>query len=396
MNTEEMKALLEQHTVNLTQFWETKLAHWKAELLSRQTHMAKKLEDLERTVSNGTFAAAVSLHSSPRPINSSNPFLLCDTDDIQLTSHFHAQEEDSEQQPQQLQNLHMSQPLPSTSCLPPPPPSSDTGVNLRQTPQFSMMNTTFAQPVMRNTVDATFAASDTLSYKPPPLHPNNSTGEVLHGGQPLTFPSESTRLAFPEIKRPTFQPHVTGISRYFNPSVVQPYDGTASWSDYERQFEIVAQFHGWTESEKAHGLAMQLRGEALSVLSAMPRGKPLLYEVLRDLLRQRFSWDDHTSYTLLRNRLQRPKESLAEFAIHLQRLAASAFPDGAEKVVEEIVLSQFIEGIRDDQIQNLVAVGRPHSLSEALKIAQEISSRFDRRAHKHVLSANTSSNEAEN
>ncbi|XP_055855827.1 uncharacterized protein LOC129919045 [Episyrphus balteatus] len=173
--------------------------------------------------------------------------------------------------------------------------------------------------------------------------------------------------------------------RFLNFSVLQPFDGQNSWVDYERQFCITATFYGWDEEEKAYALAMQLRGEALTVLSALPSGKPVSFEALTKLLRQRFSLDTHTSFSLLRNRVQKPKETLAEFAVQLQRLSVAAFPGCAEKVVGEIVLSQFVDGIRDEQVQNFVAIGRPQSLQDALGIALDVTTRLERRGHKHVF-----------
>lgn len=118
------------------------------------------------------------------------------------------------------------------------------------------------------------------------------------------------------------------------PLSVQPFDGTGSWTDYQRQFEITARYAGWTIREKANALAMQLRGEALSVLSALPGD------------------------TQLRSRVQGPKENYAEFALGLQRLAASALPGCPPDVVQDVIVSQFIEGLRDESIQDLITVGR--------------------------------------
>lgn len=163
------------------------------------------------------------------------------------------------------------------------------------------------------------------------------------------------------------------------PCAVQPYDGTGSWSDYQRQFEIAARYARWTLQEKAAVLAMQLRGEALTVLSALPTNAEPDYDLLVNLLSQRFCPDSRSSYTQLRNRMQGPKESLAEFALSLQRLAVSALPDCPKKVVQELMISQFIDGLRDDSIQNLVTVSQPTSLSQALNLAHALTARTNRR-----------------
>lgn len=163
------------------------------------------------------------------------------------------------------------------------------------------------------------------------------------------------------------------------PLSVQPFDGTGSWTDYQRQFEITARYAGWTIREKANALAMQLRGEALSVLSALPGDTDPDYEALVSLLRQRFCENSRSSYTQLRSRVQGPKENYAEFALGLQRLVASALPGCPPDVVQDVIVSQFIEGLRDESIQDLITVGRPATLNDAVSLAQELSSRPKRR-----------------
>lgn len=455
MNADELRTILQEYTLNQTQFWERKMTEWQNEMTDRQTHLQKKLEELEKTVTNNAFASAVPSHSSPRAVLAEK----------QTPDQCHQQQagtstENQLEPPaptlavpmfgnQVTEERSDRRPSVDAGCqIPPEHPralyAAEETLLGRQTEGLDHRQSQIDSHITQGAVvgdrrQARMASEPTFSGNsynaqrsapPAPSGSRNQADEVESHHRrhdPATHlmlqgKSEASQRATEDVRRrtqiwsgpqnydvqhpqmavrrdavpqPWLRPQMdpaTAPGRNFNPGVVQPFDGTASWTDYETQFEIVANFQGWTETEKAHGLAMQLRGEALSILSAMPRGKPLAYEVLRGLLRQRYSLDDHTSYTLLRSRLQRPKESLAEFAIQLQRLAMAAFPAGAEKVVEEIVLSQFIDGIRDEQIQNLVAVGRPRNLQEALRMAQEMTSRLERRGHRTVFTASATSN----
>lgn len=81
--------------------------------------------------------------------------------------------------------------------------------------------------------------------------------------------------------------------------------------------------------------------------------------------------------TAFRHRLQRSKETLTEYAFDLQRLAVQVFPDCPEDAAQRLVVSQFIEGLRDANTQIMVQLSRPRTLDEALQTALEIDVRLN-------------------
>ena len=66
-------------------------------------------------------------------------------------------------------------------------------------------------------------------------------------------------------------------------------DGTIAWQDYHSHFEACADLNGWTEKTKETYLAVSLRGNALSVLGNLPRGRTPDYKELLRVLEKRFA-----------------------------------------------------------------------------------------------------------
>lgn len=151
-----------------------------------------------------------------------------------------------------------------------------------------------------------------------------------------------------------------------------PYDGKASWYDYRRQFEIISKLNGWSDADRANMLAASLRSDALAVLSALPPTDNLEYTSLCRALERRFGGVQGTHITTFRVRVQKQKESIAEFAFDIQRLSALAFPDCPPDAVQKLVVSQFLEGLRETNTKVMVQLSRPNTLDEALRTALEI------------------------
>lgn len=119
-------------------------------------------------------------------------------------------------------------------------------------------------------------------------------------------------------------------------------------------------------------LAASLRDDALAVLGALPRHIPLDFSTLCQALERKFGGVQGTHVTTFRVRTQRQKESITEFGFDLQRLAALAFPDCPMNSVQKLVVSQFLEGLRDINTKVMVQMSRPGSLDEALRTALEV------------------------
>lgn len=165
----------------------------------------------------------------------------------------------------------------------------------------------------------------------------------------------------------------------------QPYDGKEGWSEYKRQFGIIASRNGWSSDECSDVLTSKLRGEALVVLGSFPPNGRIQFGELCGALEQRFGVDPATSLSQFRLRTQRPKESMQDFSLALQRLAYGALSDCPVDVLERLMVAQFIDGLRNTNVQIMVQMSNPPGLREAVKVALEIEARLGQSRSQSLL-----------
>lgn len=138
-------------------------------------------------------------------------------------------------------------------------------------------------------------------------------------------------------------------------------------------FETAAMVHGWSEETKASVLSLSLRGDALTVLQAMPMSERRHFAELVRRLEMRFGHRhmDQLYRSQLRNRSQKPNESLQEFEADVARLVRHAYPSVSDDVSESLAVDRFLDGLRDPETQQAVKLARPKTLSDALTQAME-------------------------
>eukprot|EP00731_Ephydatia_muelleri_P037077 Em0391g6a len=76
----------------------------------------------------------------------------------------------------------------------------------------------------------------------------------------------------------------------------------------------------------------------------------------------------------LQCRVQRPGESLLDFAGELRMIASKAFPDWSNGQLEELVRNQFIQGLVSPtmQLQMQLMKDMPHSINDAMELARKL------------------------
>jgi hypothetical protein len=96
------------------------------------------------------------------------------------------------------------------------------------------------------------------------------------------------------------------------------FDGTTSWSVFQRQFEIVAEQNRWTNREKSTYLITALKGREADVLPGIPTNTT--YENTLQALEDRFG-DKHFDVAYpcqARTRTQKAGESMQDFATAIE------------------------------------------------------------------------------
>ena len=117
--------------------------------------------------------------------------------------------------------------------------------------------------------------------------------------------------------------------------------------------------------KKMIALAASLRNKANSVLNSLDETLDL--KTLLEKLEARFG--EHlgsSSYSLLQNRRQKPGEDLPTLAVDVEKLAALTYPECSSEVQDKIACSQFIIGIYNIGVREILQLERITSLKVAL------------------------------
>ncbi|KAJ8918204.1 hypothetical protein NQ315_014071 [Exocentrus adspersus] len=98
------------------------------------------------------------------------------------------------------------------------------------------------------------------------------------------------------------------------------------------------------------------------------------YATLTGALERRYG-DAHLQHVYqaqLRSWRQRFEETLQQYEADISRMVNLAYPKAPAKIIEQLAVSNFVEGLRDPEIGQLVGLARHKTMSEALTHALEI------------------------
>ena len=202
--------------------------------------------------------------------------------------------------------------------------------------------------------------------------------ECMHHNRDGERPAEERRP--PVMRTHQTQPRVDtdqrGQVRSKSRSFVKAatYDGTGLWNDYLSHFESVCKLNEWTDAEKALYLAASLRGQAQGVLGNLPRDDRESYRTLVKALQDRFAPLNQTELyrAQLRERRQKPSESLPEMGQDIRRLVNLAYPTAPTDVREILATEQFLDGLYNSEMRLKIKQARPLNLNDAIQRAVEL------------------------
>ena len=125
------------------------------------------------------------------------------------------------------------------------------------------------------------------------------------------------------------------------------------WNDYLSQFESVCLLNEWTEIENGLYLASSLRGLAQGVLGNQSRDDRQNYAKLVKSLLDRFAPLNQPELyrTKLRDRRQRPSDSLPEIIQEIRRLVNLAYPTAPDDVREILATEQILDGLHNAEMR---------------------------------------------
>ena len=152
------------------------------------------------------------------------------------------------------------------------------------------------------------------------------------------------------------------------------------------RFEMYVQQAGLSETQRVKELLSLLEDEPFRVVSQHGLLEIDDFHAVTECLRQHYApgGNELEWQFKLQTRTQKPGEQLADFAGALRMLADKAYPKWSAEQRQEILKSQFIQGIRSSSIQLWLMRDIPGTLEETLRIAsqQETVEMAQKRLHK--------------
>ncbi|KAJ8954832.1 hypothetical protein NQ318_023391, partial [Aromia moschata] len=135
------------------------------------------------------------------------------------------------------------------------------------------------------------------------------------------------------------------------------YDGQSSWSMYRRQFEAAAKANGWTSQEMATSLVISLRCQVLEILQSIPEEQQNDYGRIIGALEIMYG------HKYLRQVYQSQIKS--------RQQRSNDLPSITERILEQIDIQTFIDGLLDTEMQQALRLGRHTTISDELIAALE-------------------------
>ena len=154
----------------------------------------------------------------------------------------------------------------------------------------------------------------------------------------------------------------------------ESFTGSGDFEDYPQQFNTAASLSGWystTHDIRHHYFALRLRQNALHFFTTLSVAQQTDFTLIVDAFRQQYT----TNVDILKARVKtaRPQQNqdIASFLCDLRTLARRAYRT-IPHLVEQIVLTSFIEGLSDSTLRWELRKSKPAKSDEALTMAMEL------------------------
>ncbi|XP_065356251.1 uncharacterized protein LOC135950648 [Calliphora vicina] len=149
------------------------------------------------------------------------------------------------------------------------------------------------------------------------------------------------------------------------------FDGSTLFNVFKFQFDTVAVRNMWNNEEKAIELILALKGNAAVVLESVPASNRNCYDDIMEAVQRKYGGEHKKElYRMeLRGRVQKPNETLQDFALEIERLLQLTYPGNNNPFLDHIKIEAFVNGIRDPEIKHAVCATSKPSLAETVSFA---------------------------
>ena len=178
------------------------------------------------------------------------------------------------------------------------------------------------------------------------------------------------------------------------PSCLMPeaFNGSGDFEDYLQQFNTCAQLSGWYQSRgddlRPQYFALRLKGNALHFFSTLNYDQQNSFAELVEAFRQNYT----TNVDILKARLkaakQQPGQDIATFLCDVRTLDRRAYRDHPD-LIEQTVLTSFIEGLSNSTLRWELRKARPYSADTSLTLAIQLNSYLELEGINSGSSTNT-------
>ena len=182
------------------------------------------------------------------------------------------------------------------------------------------------------------------------------------------------------------------------PSCLMPenFASSGDFEDYLQQFNTAVLLSGWfspVHDNRPHYFALGLQGNALHFYTTLSAAQKTVFNLLVDAFRQNYTTNVDKLKARLKAARQQPNQDIAAFLCNIRILARRAYR-AFPHLVEQIVLTSFIEGLSDATFRRQLRKSKPATADNALAMAMELNSflGFKKRAPKTIEMAETSVN----
>ena len=156
----------------------------------------------------------------------------------------------------------------------------------------------------------------------------------------------------------------------------ESFTGSGDFEDYLQQFNTAALLSGWfspTHDNRPHYFALRLRGNALHFYTTLSAAQQTDFNLLVDAFRQNYTTNVDILKARLKDARQQPNQDISAFLCDIRTLARRAYR-AFPHLVEQIVLTSFIEGLSDATLRWELRKSKPATADDALALAMELNS----------------------
>ena len=206
-----------------------------------------------------------------------------------------------------------------------------------------------------------------MMKRPPPGYPGNPAPGYggPTGGYTFNAPGgASTPMGGPDMSASSGPPTKHGLPRTRLPE----FDGTSKWKPFEARVEGLRVQYKLSDIETANLLGQCLTGKAAAFYADLPTDMRLDYTRLRAKFRKWYG--EAETCEMYRYKLttakQESKQSLTDFAQHVNYLASEAYP-GNPLVADEQAAQTFVKGCSNKRAARWAMDNKPANLDDALE-----------------------------